>query len=143
MIIIGVYDKALFKKHELHKIDNIYAIPPIQYKALIPTANQLFDLAIIPFLINDVTESTSPVKLFEYMALGKPIVTTDMPECRKYKSALIAKDHDEFISLIDKALKIPKDDEYFKVMKKEAEENTWDARAKVIIEAINENLNAR
>jgi len=49
-----------------------------------------FDVATIPFQVNRVTNSTSPVKLFEYMAGGKPIVTTDMKECRKFQSVLIS-----------------------------------------------------
>jgi hypothetical protein len=41
---------------------------------------------MIPFRINEITEAVSPIKLFEYMALGRPIVTTDMAESRKYRS---------------------------------------------------------
>ena len=102
-----------------------------------------FDVSMIPFIINDVTLSCSPVKLFEYMAIGAPIVTTDLPECRKYKSAMVAKNHDAFIDLINKALNLTKKDKYFHNMKREAKENTWDVRAEVIIKAINENLGSR
>ena len=49
------------------------------------------------FKINDITKSTSPIKIFEYMALHKPIVTTDMPECRKYKCVLIGHDRKKFL----------------------------------------------
>jgi len=75
------------------------------------------------------------------MNYSAPIVTTDMPECRQYQSALRAKNDEEFLSLIDYAFKLPKDHEYFHVMKKEAKENTWEHRAKIIIAAIYESLN--
>ena len=51
------------------------------------------DVKMIIFVLNDIIASTNPVKLFEYMVLGKLIITTDMIECRKYKSVLIGKNH--------------------------------------------------
>ena len=60
---------------------------------------------IIPFKINNITEATSPVKIFEYMALNKPIVITDLKECRNYKSVFLSKSYDEFLDNLDLALK--------------------------------------
>ena len=107
----------------------------------LPNYANLFNVAIIPFLYNSITENCSPVKLFEYMNYSAPIVTTDMPECKQYLSALRAKSDEEFLCLIDDALKLPKNHEYFQVMKKEAKENTWNHRTKIIITAIYESLN--
>ena len=69
------------------------------------------------------------------MALGKPIVTTEMNECMKYKSVAIAHNTEEFIDLIDKSVKIAKDgdEDYYKILKKEALDNTWKAKANEII----------
>src|SRR5262249_10471463 len=39
-----------------------------------------FDACLIPFLLNQVTKATDPVKLYEYFSLGKPVVATDMKE---------------------------------------------------------------
>ena len=68
------------------------------------------------------------------MALEKPIVTTAMDECKKYKSIFIANNKEEFIELIDKALKLNREEneEYYEILKKEALENTWDSKAKSI-----------
>ncbi len=89
------------------------------------------------FYKNDITDSTSPLKIFEYMALEKPIVTTDITECKNYKSCMVSKDYDEFIRNIDKALKLEIDNkEYFNILRREAEENTWDNRAELIKEAL-------
>ncbi len=84
-----------------------------------------FDVCMIPFIVNEITESTSPIKLFEYMALNKPIVTTDLYECRKYDSVMIGNSHDEFISKIDLALEKRNNKDYLELLKKEALENTW------------------
>ena len=89
-------------------------------------------------MINDITQATSPLKLFEYMALGKPIVTTAMKECKKYKSVMIAKDKNEFIQLVDKDNILNKEHNvsYFNLLNDEALENTWEQKAKIIIDLI-------
>lgn len=42
------------------------------------------DVALIPFTINDLIKGTSPIKLFEYLAAGLPVVSTLMPEVVPY-----------------------------------------------------------
>lgn len=74
------------------------------------------------------------------------VVTEDLSENQTYKNLndLDVSGEYTFIAAYEasaKALKISKDKRYFKNMKKEAEENAWNTIAKVIIEAINENLN--
>ena len=102
--------------------------------------SQYFTISTIPFLLNDITESTSPVKLFEYMAMGHPIVTTDMRECRKYKSVLIGKSHEDFIEKLDFALTLDKKDEYYNYLKEEALANTWREKAAILDRLIEKNI---
>ena len=86
--------------------------------------------------INDITRSTSPVKIFEYMAMHKPIVTTDMNECRKYDSVLIGKTHEEFIALLDQAMELRSDPAYIAKLDKDARDNDWSMKAKAIIDIL-------
>ena len=104
------------------------------YEAL-PAYAAHFDVAILPFTLNEVTESTSPIKLFEYMAARKPIVATDLPECRRHRSVLIGRDPSEFIEKIEEALRLRSSAEYLRTLDLEADENTWMRRAKEILEA--------
>lgn len=137
ILLIGwKYDESMGKSG-LEKFNNINVIGPIQYDKL-PSYARWFDVATIPFKLNDITDSTSPIKLFEYMALNKPIVTTDMPECRLYKSVKIARDEKEFISKIDEVLLLREDQEYLSIVNREALENTWEAKAKNIISLLQE-----
>ena len=108
---------------------------PRNYKILKNYASKM-DVMIIPFKLNDITASTSPVKLFEYMALHKPIVTTAMRECKKYKSVLIGNSHEDFIKKLDQAISLKNDKDYIKLLDKEAIENDWNHKAKVIIDYI-------
>jgi GT2 family glycosyltransferase len=131
ILLIGYsYDKSLSQYNFSH-LSNLAIIGPVDYQFL-PQYARWFDVAMIPFRINKITESTSPIKLFEYMAMGHPIVTTDMPECRKYKSVLIGKNRDEFIEKIDEALILKGDKQYSALLEKEAKENTWESRAQAI-----------
>ncbi|MGN4126681.1 methyltransferase domain-containing protein [Lysinibacillus sphaericus] len=131
ILLIGWdYDNSI-QKYGLEKYSNITVIGPIQYKNL-PKYAIHFSVSTIPFVLNDITESTSPIKLFEYMALGHPIVTTDMPECRKYESVLIGKDYYEFVEKIDEALDLVNNISYNSLLEKEAYENTWSAKAEEI-----------
>jgi glycosyltransferase involved in cell wall biosynthesis len=137
IVLIGWdYDGSLAKSG-IKNLKNIHIINSVEYKRL-PLYAQWFDVCTIPFLINDVTESTSPVKLFEYMALGKPIVTTPMPECKKYESVIIAKNEGkDFVEKIEKGLKDKENKKYMRLLEKEALENTWEGKGMEIKSLIN------
>jgi hypothetical protein len=113
--------------NELKKYSNFAYFPPVAYKNL-PDWGYYFDVGIIPFIINDITEATSPVKLFEYMAMGLPIVTTDMRESRNYKSVMTAKNYKEFCEKINAAILLKHDAQYQKLVSQEAQENTCQKR---------------
>ncbi|HII4487970.1 TPA: glycosyltransferase [Clostridium perfringens] len=131
IVLIGfLYDNS-FKDSKIDELENVHYLGIVDYKEL-NQYSQYFTISTIPFLLNDITESTSPVKLFEYMAMGHPIVTTDMRECRKYKSVLIGKSHEDFIEKLDFALTLDKKDEYYNYLKEEALANTWREKAAIL-----------
>ena len=138
IVFFGVkYDDSL-EKSKVLDYNNVFFLGKRDYKVLKNYAEK-FDVCTIPFKINDITKATSPVKLFEYMALGKPIVTTQMDECKKYKSVMIANDEKEFLDLIDIALSKCNDDDYINLLKQEAMENTWDKKAEIIVNLLKNN----
>jgi teichuronic acid biosynthesis glycosyltransferase TuaH len=139
IVLIGWdYDNSM-KDQELKNYKNIHYLGVKKYPVL-PKYAIWFDVATIPFVLNKITESTSPIKIFEYMALGMPIVTSDMRECRKYRSILIGKSYDEFIQKIDEGLELRKDKLHLGLLDKEAKENTWESRARQIDEIIQKKI---
>jgi hypothetical protein len=89
-----------------------------------------FDVAIIPFERGDVAKSTSPLKLFEYFALEKPVVVTaDLLECRVYPEVFSAETPDGFCMALDEALPQSKNPEFKERLKQLALQNTWQCRA--------------
>lgn len=132
VVLFGIKYDDSFEKAGLDQCSNVHFMGSRDYSVLQNYANKI-DILTIPFLINDITKATSPVKLFEYMALNKPIVTTDMDECRKYESVLIGKTREEFLEKLETAVKKSADAEYRALLKKEALENTWKEKAKAIL----------
>lgn len=122
----------------INTMKNIVMPGPIDYKILPHVANH-FTVATIPFVLNDITESTSPIKLFEYMSMGKPCVTTAMRECFKYPEVMIGNTREEYVRCLDEAVKIvlsPEYPEHKKQLKAAAEKNSWLNKAKEISELI-------
>lgn len=134
-VLIGLIGDNSFYDYDFSQLKNLTFHKPVKYRDL-PAYALTFNISIIPFKNYSVTQATSPIKLFEYMAICKPIVSTDLAECKKYKSVLIAKNYEEFAEKIDFGLKLKNEDTYFEIIKKEAKENSWDNRAEIFLDII-------
>jgi glycosyltransferase involved in cell wall biosynthesis len=89
----------------LSRAKNIYYLGEVPYSEL-PLYAQVFDVGIVPFIINDLTIPSNPLKLLEYIAMGIPVVSTNLPEAKKFSDCVyIAQDSNQFIDLIGAALK--------------------------------------
>lgn len=124
-------------------LKNTYMLGRIEHKDLKIYAN-FFDIAIIPFVVNDLTNSVSPVKLFEYIALNKPIITTNIKEIKNYNSKIIKiiNETTKIESVIEELLvldKIQIRQECTKLL----ENNTWDNRFQTIEKLLKEQKNER
>lgn len=134
-VLIGtIYDDTL-KKFNLNQYKNIFIIPQQPYKSL-PGFISGIDILTIPFLINNITLSTSPVKLFEYMASGTPILTSKLPECEKYESVYRYEGAEDFILKAKELFEKRNDLDYQALLLKEAKENTWETRVRQILNAL-------
>lgn len=74
-IFVGPEDKH-FKSHPLHQLKNVYFLGHRKVEEL-PQYIQYFDVCINPQLINLITEGNYPLKIDEYLAMGKPIIATE------------------------------------------------------------------
>jgi glycosyltransferase involved in cell wall biosynthesis len=73
---------------------NIALLGPAPYAEL-PTLMGRFTVAMIPFRLNALTIATSPIKLYEYLAAGVPVVSTPMPEVLQYQESEVVACHPE------------------------------------------------
>ncbi|MEX0879671.1 MAG: glycosyltransferase [Thermoanaerobaculia bacterium] len=98
-----------------------------------------FDVCVIPFLVNDITEATNPVKFYEYLYGGKPVVAPALTELLPYAElAYLARGHEEFLAQLDRALAEPKDDPRRAERRRVAEENDWAHRYAAIDAGVSE-----
>jgi len=104
--------------------------------AEIPALLSSFDVATIPFRRIPLTEATDPVKFYEYLAGGKPVVASDLPALRAYDDIYYpVRRPDEFTSAIERALS--EDSAALRDARiRWVEDHSWEARAQALDEAI-------
>ncbi|MBN2157864.1 MAG: glycosyltransferase [Spirochaetes bacterium] len=102
-VLVGpVSNRKHFKS--LQSRNNVYFLGPKSYNS-VPDYISCFDVAIIPHVINEFTESMNPLKIYEYLACGKPIVSTPIMGTEPFRNVItIASDPDAFISAISRAI---------------------------------------
>jgi teichuronic acid biosynthesis glycosyltransferase TuaH len=95
----------------------------------LPAYLQYFHCALIPFKKNTLTRSIYPLKINEYLAAGRPVVSTDFSEdIQGFRDVIyIGSSHEEFVQLIDRAIGENGLDK-IKVRTSVANTNTWTAR---------------
>ncbi len=91
----------------LDDVPNIHFLGRKPYAEL-PAYCKAFDVALNPFVINELTLAANPLKVREYLAAGLPVVSTDIPEVRVLEDCLVGTSHDDFIRKIEHALAHPK-----------------------------------
>lgn len=98
----------------------------------IPSFLASFDVCTIPFLVNDVTAATDPVKLYEYFCSGKPVVATKMNELEIWGDAVYtAESREEYVALIDRAVN-ENNSNLREERRQIARSNTWSNRVATI-----------
>ena len=130
--LAGWFDYALIASVADARPDWLILLVGMDYDATL----RLFDIALIPFVLNEITRSTSPVKLFEYMAAEKPILCSRMPECLRYESVETYSDVRDFLEKAETLLRRRDDPAFRSVLRREALENTWEARTDEILTAL-------
>ena len=98
--------KATMDVSALLREPNIHLLGRKPYLDL-PAYCKGFDVAIIPFPVNEVTLNSNPLKAREYLAAGLPVISTAIPEVEVLDQCLIGRTPDEFVERIREALATP------------------------------------
>ena len=115
----------------LEALSNVYLLGNQEY-ALLPSFLADFDACTIPFLLNQVTQATDPVKLYEYFSQGKPVIATNMAELSQCGDLIyIGKGPDDFARRIDDAL-AERGGDLRQRRADFARKNTWQRRVEAI-----------
>jgi len=99
----------------------------------IPHYGKCFDIAIFPWRVSRWTKAANPIKLKEYLALGKPVVSTPFTELQKYRDVVYqAKTPEDFAQVIEKAL-AEDNDKRIVARRKMVMNTTWDSKAQIVL----------
>jgi uncharacterized SAM-binding protein YcdF (DUF218 family)/glycosyltransferase involved in cell wall biosynthesis len=91
-----------------------------------------FDVGIVPYLLSEYTANVYPTKLNEYLAMGLPVVATDLPEIQRFNEehadvVAVARGADEFVAVTRTALQVGAGHDSDRRVAV-ARQNTWAAR---------------
>ena len=125
---------------EIEGLPNAHFLPPVPYEEL-PRYAAGFDVCVLPWETERAfTSYGSAIKVREYLATGKPVVISPLPEYEPMRDVLrIARSREEFFRLVEDAL-AERDPEAARKRQASVAEGTWDARAEWVSGLIEEAL---
>ena len=134
-LILLVGEDSAGAKRRLGDLSNVRFTGEVPYSTL-PYYLHAFDVCLLPFRVIPLTLATNPVKIYEYLAAGKPVVSTDLPETAQFGDLVLrASDRADFVRLVGVAL-----DELFSEAEKRsaerrqfASEQTWRHRCETML----------
>lgn len=125
--------KELDKK--IGSLENVHTYGRIKFD-LAPSYVNQFDVAIIPHKLNKFVNSMNPMKMYDYLACGKPVVSTAGAGTDMFKDHIyIANSNEEFINKINQALEEDSSDKQ-NARKEAVKKHSWRARADKMTEIV-------
>ncbi len=122
----GAADEDLETFSRIRHRRNVYYLGPKAPDEL-PEYIKCFDVGLMPYRMGPLTAFGDSLKLYEYLACGKPVVSTAVPTAQRFASLVaVAEDHSSFVSAVDKVLKEP--DGFRETRIAVARDNSWDRR---------------
>ena len=131
-VFIGNKSRGL----EIETLPNTHFLPPVAYPEL-PNYAAGFDVCVLPWETEQsFTSYGSAIKVREYLATGKPVVISPLPEYEPMRDVLrIARTRDDFIRLVEEALH-DNDPAAAATRQAAVASGTWDARAEWVSDLI-------
>jgi glycosyltransferase involved in cell wall biosynthesis len=135
-IFIGNKSRGL----EIEKLPNVHFLSPVAYNDL-PNYAAGFDVCVLPWNTEvPFTSYGSAIKVREYLASGKPVVISPLPEYESMSDALrIGRSRDQFLQLVEEALR-EEGTEAAQARQDAVREGTWDAREEWVSDLIVQTL---
>ncbi|GAA4443723.1 hypothetical protein GCM10023091_32770 [Ravibacter arvi] len=128
----------------LDKLKNVHFTGRIPYAGM-PAVIKGFDVAVIPFRKDEGSAAVFPLKLFEYLGAGKPVVATDFnPDLAEYTEDMVAycKDAASFEAAISREMETDSPERVAERTRLAAQ-HTWDRRVETISSLLSQTLAGR
>jgi glycosyltransferase involved in cell wall biosynthesis len=135
-VFIGNKSRGL----DIEGLPNVHFLPPVEYERL-PHYAAGFDVCVLPWETEQTfTSYGSAIKVREYLATGKPVVISPLPEYEPLGGVLrIARSRDDFLRLVEEALE-ERGTDAARARQASVAAGTWDARAEWVSGLIEERL---
>jgi len=134
VLLIGA--DSVNAQSKLAKKNNVIFTGEVAYSEL-PHYLYGFDVCLLPFKVVPLTLATNPVKVYEYLGAGKPIVTVDLPEMAQFDGLVYAAAGKKaFLAAVSKVLSQPEPYLLLQKRKAFAQSQTWQHRAEALIREI-------
>ena len=111
----------------LAALPNVRTPGPVAFSRM-PAVLAGFDVCVVPHRVTPFTNSLSPLKLYEYLAAGRPIVSTPVSGFADHPRVVRLGVGDAFVEAVKDALREPADSERAAAAAKLSLENSWDSR---------------
>ena len=130
----------------LPKNKNVHYLGSKSYEEL-PKYLSGWDVAMVPFLLNESTRFISPTKTPEYLSGGKPVVSTSIRDVvtpyAKNNLVRIGIDAEDFVDAIDEILATPDKSEWLRAVDQFLDNNSWDLTCEAMKETMIGTLKSR
>lgn len=121
---------------DLSKYSNVEFLGQVSHEQIIPLL-QTSHAAIIPFVVNSVTEACSPLKLYEYLGAFLPTVSTMLPEISGCPLLELANNNQDFIHKLDLCVNMEISPKIYEDTDSFIHKNTWKNRIKMYDDIVN------
>jgi glycosyltransferase involved in cell wall biosynthesis len=101
----------------------------------IPAYISSFDCCLIPFQVNRLTLAVNPIKLREYLAAGRPVVSTPLPEVSQYGDVVTIASREDFVDAVVDVLSSGDPESARQARRLRVADESWD-RVAATIEAL-------
>jgi glycosyltransferase involved in cell wall biosynthesis len=131
--------------HAAVDVSELRALPNVRFTGAQPYRDlpgwaKAFDAAIIPYRLNRQVANANPLKLREYLATGKPVVSVRNAEIEKFAQWVgIADDREGFLAALDSALANDTPQAAAQRIASVADQ-TWDHRVETVLDAVAQKL---
>lgn len=127
--LIGDYSGIKDRVNSMHK--NVHFLG-LKRQTELPSYLKFSDIALLPFKNCEIGKYVSPLKIFEYIAMNKKVISTTLDDIQNYPNVYCSDNKEEWVDLVYESNKIVDASEFIT-------SNNWFARCGELIESANDN----